>query len=614
MPTSGFGLVVRTFLVRIDWRLAENVGDLRKMIEKELISLAVLFLFVAVGGIISARVKQPIGIGLLLVGAIIGPNMFNLIRDQSLIELMIDFGAILLLFVIGLEFAISKLLKIGAKAIMFGLLKTGVVFFMTFETFLFLGLGVQMGIIFGIILSFSSTVVIVKILEGKGLYHREEMPLLIGVLFVEDIIAVIILTFLSKSAEVGGALGIFEQIFISMAVLTFTYIVMLKVANPIISWFLKNSGDDLSPFIALGMCAGFSYLAYALGLSPATGAFLAGSVVASCPHVNLFKYSVRPYTETFTSLFFLAMGTMVNFASLRTMLPLICVLLVLVVVSRFVAVGFMSSLITNFSKEQVIFSSIAMVAVSEFSLLIAKLSMGLGTGFDVVSLTAFLILITSVIMSFSISHYQKVSTLIEDANVPKDWTSKPKSLSRYINLLINELDVENANTKMFKRLFFNAGLSFFSVLLVVVGWRRLAFLLGGSGLSFPVYAAHVVGIGVSAYLLYVCYVNSRKMYNILVVILSNNDSFHLGRSMRILNNLLITLALFLAAIFSPFVLAGLPGWVNVVPFVLIGFAVVRFVKTVRVIDNFTARRGSFHECKKSVSFFAKPVEDEQQEA
>jgi monovalent cation:H+ antiporter-2, CPA2 family len=584
------------------------------MLEKELISLAVLFLFVAVGGIIAARVKQPIGIGLLLVGAIIGPNMLNLIKDQSIIELMIDFGAILLLFVIGLEFAISKLLRIGAKSIMFGVLKTGVVFFMTFETFLFLGLGAQLGIIFGIILSFSSTVVIVKILESKGLYNREEMPLLIGVLFVEDIIAVIILTFLSKSAEVGGTLGIFEQIFISMAVLSFTYIIMLKIANPVISWFIKNSSEDLSPFIALGMCAGFSYLAYALGLSPATGAFLAGSVVASCPHVNLFKYSVKPYTETFTSLFFLSMGTMVNFASLRTMLPLTCVLVLLVIVSRFVAVGFMSSLITNFKKEQVIFSSIAMVAVSEFSLLIAKMSMGLNIGFDIVSLTAFMIFITSVIMSFSISHYEKVSIIIDDAQVPKDWTSKPKSLSRYINLLINEVDVENANTKMFKRLFFNVGMSLFSALLVVIGWRRLVMVLSSSDISVvSIYLSHVVGFALTGYLLYVCYINSKKMYNILVVILSNNDSFHLGKSMKILNNLLITLALFLTAVFSPFVLANLPFWVNAVPFVLIGFAVVRLLKTVRIIDNFS-RKNAFHECKKSVSFFAKPVEDEQQEA
>jgi len=61
-------------------------------------------------------------------------------------------------------------------------------------------------------------------------------------------------------------------------------------------------------------------------------------------------------------------------------------------------------------------------------------------------------------------------------------------------------------------------------------------------------------------------------------------------------------------------LANLPFWVNAVPFVLIGFAVIRLVKTVRIIENFSARKNAFHDCKKSVSFFAKPVEDEQQDA
>jgi CPA2 family monovalent cation:H+ antiporter-2 len=236
------------------------------MFENELMSLAILFLFVAVGGIISARAKQPIGIGLLLVGAVIGPNALNLVKDQGMINMMIDFGAILLLFVIGLEFAISKLIKIGAKSLMFGLLKTGVVFFITFEVLFLMGVGVMTSIFLGVILSFSSTVVIVKILESKGLYQREELPLLVGVLFIEDILAVIILTFLSKAGENIGFFPIIENIFIAMSIMAITYIIMLKLASPVISWFIKNSKEDIVPFIALGMCAAFSYVAYILGL------------------------------------------------------------------------------------------------------------------------------------------------------------------------------------------------------------------------------------------------------------------------------------------------------------------------------------------------------------
>src|SRR3989344_7845091 len=102
------------------------------MFEKELISLAVLFFCVIIGTWISSRFKQPTEIGLLLVGAIIGPNLLNLVNDQGMIELFIELGAILLLFVIGLEFILPKLLHIGSKAIVFGIMKLGIIFFISF--------------------------------------------------------------------------------------------------------------------------------------------------------------------------------------------------------------------------------------------------------------------------------------------------------------------------------------------------------------------------------------------------------------------------------------------------------------------------------------------------
>src|SRR3989338_10701722 len=103
------------------------------MIESELITLGILFLFAVIGGVIAERFRQPAVIGLLLIGAIIGPNALNFVQDQNMIEMMTEFGAILLLFVIGLEFVIPKLIKIGFKALLIGFLKIGIIFFMTYE-------------------------------------------------------------------------------------------------------------------------------------------------------------------------------------------------------------------------------------------------------------------------------------------------------------------------------------------------------------------------------------------------------------------------------------------------------------------------------------------------
>ena len=97
--------------------------------ESQLMTFGILFFFALVGGILASRFKQPILLGLLLVGALIGPFAFGLVNDAEMTSLMIDLGAILLLFVIGLEFDVTKLKKIGLKAIIVGLLKDAIVLF-----------------------------------------------------------------------------------------------------------------------------------------------------------------------------------------------------------------------------------------------------------------------------------------------------------------------------------------------------------------------------------------------------------------------------------------------------------------------------------------------------
>ena len=266
--------------------------------EQELITLGILFLFALIGGILAARFKQPMLMGLLLVGAVIGPHMLGLVKDQDMIAMMIDFGAILMLFVIGLQFELTKLKKIGLKAIIVGLLKSGIVLFIGFNVGLLLGLGVQTSLFIGIILAFSSTVVIVKVLESKDMMSRQEVPLLIAVLIIEDILAVIILTFFSGIQDKStGMIGAVQNLVISMCILAAAYYAFVKIVKPVLAIILKNNkGEEILVFTALAMCAGFSYLAYYLKLSPAAGAFLAGSIMASLPEAKLFEKAIQHIT------------------------------------------------------------------------------------------------------------------------------------------------------------------------------------------------------------------------------------------------------------------------------------------------------------------------------
>ncbi|MEM2139283.1 MAG: cation:proton antiporter, partial [Candidatus Woesearchaeota archaeon] len=493
------------------------------MLEQELMSLGILFLFAIIGGVIAAKLKQPPVIGLLLIGSLIGPYMFNFVKDTNIIEMMAELGSILLLFVIGLEFVIPKLIKIGFKAIMVGILKIGIIFFLIYELLLFFGINSNVALLIGIMFSVSSTVVIVKVLEAKELYEREEMPLLIGVLLIEDLFAVVVMTFLSSAKSSLNILSVFEKLIIALSVLTFVYLIMLKVAKIIIPKLLKDGNEEIVTFIALGICAGFSYLAYALGLQAATGAFLAGSIIASLSDAKLFEHAIKPYTLTFTSLFFISIGTMVNYKVIIENFFLLLILTLIIIISRFIAVGLTTYLFANFKRQQTIFSSLAMVSIGEFSLLIAQSATKLNYGIDLVSISAFLIFITAIIMSLTISYYEKMTDLLITTN--SNINHKPRSFSNFVRLLSDEIDNDNMITKELKehilKFFLKIMIVIFSFILLQklpLEYISINLLNNFKFLSIIIYFVYFIFLII---MIFLSYYNLKKISKILARIIIN---------------------------------------------------------------------------------------------
>jgi len=327
--------------------------------ENVILTLGILFFFALIGSVLASKFKQPILLGLLLVGAVIGPYTLGIIKDTNTINMIINIGAILMLFMIGLQFDISKLQKIGLKAIVVGLLKSGITAFIGFIVGLLLGLGVMASLFIGIILAFSSTVVIVKVLEEREMLKRQEVPLLIAVLIIEDILAVTALTFFSGIRDKStGMIGTIQNLVISMCILMLAYLLFVKLVKPILSWILNTAkGEEVVAFMALAMCAGFSSLAYYLSLSPAAGAFLAGSIVASLSKAKNFENAIAPYNLIVSSLFFLSVGTLVNFASIKMNIMIILVLVLTVILTRMFTFAFIVYMFANFKGDKMFFSA-----------------------------------------------------------------------------------------------------------------------------------------------------------------------------------------------------------------------------------------------------------------
>ena len=555
----------------------------------ELISLGILFLCAIIGGIIATRFKQPAVFGLLLVGAIIGPSSLNLVRDQSMINMMADFGAILLLFIIGLEFDVSKLMKLGARSILIGLLKFAIVLFFGYETTLLLGFGVKVALFVGVILSFSSTVVVVKVLEQKEMFSRKEVPLLIAVLIIEDIIAVLILTFFSGVKDANtGLISTFEHVAFSIAILIFAYFITMKVLRYGVSIILKNNKDEsVLTFLSLGMGALFSYFAFYLGLTPSAGAFLAGSLIASLPNAKEYGRAIHPYALIFTSIFFISMGTLVDFKAIELNLGLIGALLLTILVSRFIAIGFLTFLLANFKNEQPFFSSIAMISVGEFSLLVAKESAKFGLGVDLVTITAAIIFMSAIFMSIGIAYSENFHNAI-NSRMPLKTMLKLERISNYMRKFFDQLEIENFFTKKLKSeskiTFILAILAMFTFFIL----RRVSLLVKAGYSALVLYIFYAVSAALMMYLASLIYKRLKSLHHTLSVILTNVDSSrNLKKCTRILTNLLIILLLLFSAMAFPFAMfaLNLGMWANIVPFALVAAAFYCIRNLVALIDG-----------------------------
>ncbi|MBI2649890.1 cation:proton antiporter [Candidatus Woesearchaeota archaeon] len=555
----------------------------------ELISLGILFLCAIVGGIIAARLKQPAVFGLLLIGAIIGPSSLNLVKDASMIRMMADFGAILLLFIIGLEFDVSKLMKLGARSILIGLLKFAIVLFFGYETTLLLGFSSKIALFVGVILSFSSTVVIIKVLEQKDMFSRREVPLLVAVLIIEDVIAVLALTFFSgiKDSSIG-IVSTFEHIVFSIAILVSAYLIMMKILKYGVNIILKNNSDEsVLTFLSLGIGALFSYFAFYLGLTPSAGAFLAGSLIASLPNAKEYGRAIQPYALIFTSIFFISMGTLVNFKSVESNFALIGALILAILISRFIAIGFLTFLLANFKNEQPFFSSIAMISVGEFSLLVAKESEKFGIGIDLVTITASIIFISAILMSIGISYSEALHNFL-NSMVPMRAKLKLERISGYMRTFFDQLEIENFFTKKLK------SESKFALTLIILALfaffvlRRASSIIEARYHAVALYSFYSISAALLLYLLSLVYQRLKALHYTLSVILTNVDSSkNLKKCTRILNNLLLVLSLLFSAMLFPLAMfaLNLNPWANVLPFIFMTAALYFIRNLMMLIDG-----------------------------
>ena len=307
-----------------------DLGDLVVM------DLAVIMFVAAIMMAITYKLKQPMVIGYILAGMIIGPYTlpFSLVSSIETINLMAELGIIMLLFGVGLEFPIAKLRSIGRVSLVVALseaLGTLMIMFFIAQT---LGFSFFDSLFLALALSITSTVVTVRVFEELNLIKDRSSLLVLGITIVEDILAITILAVLQSVAAAGENLsivGIAISISIVAAFIGSILIVGSRFMPKIIDKASKTNDYALLLIVILGMAFGLSFIASGFGLSVATGAFLAGVLVAESNSAAIARIITTPLRDMFAAIFFISIGALMDIS----LIPLFIVPAAILILTSF---------------------------------------------------------------------------------------------------------------------------------------------------------------------------------------------------------------------------------------------------------------------------------------
>jgi CPA2 family monovalent cation:H+ antiporter-2 len=342
--------------------------------------LAVVMIVAALVTVIFHRLKQPVVLGYILAGVIIGPHTppFPLIKSKETIDTLSELGVILLMFSLGLEFSLRKLKQVGAPAFLAALLEILLLFWVGYEIGRFFAWSTMDSIFLGAMLSMSSTTVIIKVLGELGKMKERFAQLIFGILIIEDILGIAMIALLSgiamtgtlSVADVGATLsklGIF---------LSVTLVVGLIAVPRLIGYVARFKSNEMMIITVLGLCFGVSLLAAKLGYSVALGAFVIGAVIAEAREIHRIENLIEPVRDMFSAIFFVAIGLLIDPKMLTIYWQPILVITLAVIVGKVLTCSFGAFMGGNDTRTS-LRVGMGLAQIGEFSFIIASLGVTL---------------------------------------------------------------------------------------------------------------------------------------------------------------------------------------------------------------------------------------------
>ena len=282
--------------------------------------IAVIMVVAAIMLAITYKLKQPMVIGYIIAGMVIGPYTppFSLVRSPETLNLFAELGIIMLLFVTGTEFPVAKLRSVGRISVVTAVVESLGTLVIVFFIAQNLGFSFNDSIFLALALSVTSTVITIRILEDVGLIRDKSSTLILGMLIVEDIIVISALGVMQSVITVGTVS--YFDILISLTIVASFIGGIIIIGSKFVPRVIDRAGrtNDYALLLItiLGLAFGLSFIANGLGMSVVIGAFLAGVLVAESKSAAVARIITIPLRDMFAALFFISIGALMNVAIL----------------------------------------------------------------------------------------------------------------------------------------------------------------------------------------------------------------------------------------------------------------------------------------------------------
>jgi Kef-type K+ transport system membrane component KefB len=404
-------------------------------------SFGVITVCAAVMVALGRVVRMPAIVVYLLCGVVLGP-VTGVIETTDGLDLVSEFGIALLLFLVGLELSFEKIKDVGKVAILAGI---GQVVFTAAGGYVLcwlLDFTFMEALFLATALTFSSTVVVVKLLDEKGELNSLYGRIAVGIFLVQDMVVILILTFLAGmgttdgAAKVDGwvvAIGLLKA-FGGMALLLVLSLLASKYLLPKpFKWAARN--PEVLLVWSIFWCFALVFAAHELGLSLEVGAFLAGMSLAQLPYNEDLRRRVHPLMNLFIAVFFVMLGVKVEASgALSNWWPTLVLSLFVLIGNPLIFIVIIGKM--GYGRKTAFLTSVTVAQISEFSFIFAGMGMGMGLiGADILSITAMVGVITIAVSSYMIIYSHGLYAWVLRLGLLK-WTfldGKPEITDRIVH-------------------------------------------------------------------------------------------------------------------------------------------------------------------------------------